>query len=83
VQVLGVVHVALLIAGFAYIVWGRIQNSGPVGWLDAVQAQRDGKYSARMSFITATLYLLIAFALGIGLLLRFVRPSGAADGPRG
>lgn len=63
--------VALLIAGFAYIAWSRIHDSGIVGWLDAVQARRDGKYSEKLSVMVATMYLLLAFAAGIGLILKF------------
>lgn len=62
--------IVLLVAGFIYIVWGRIEGSGLVGWLDAVQARHAGRYRERTSFIAALCYLLIAFGLGMTLLLR-------------
>ena len=65
--------VVLLLFGFAYIVWGRIHDNGIVGWLDAVQARSGGKYSEKVSAAVAMMYLLLAFAAGIGLLLRFTR----------
>lgn len=73
---------ALLIAGFAYIVWGRFRDSGLVGWLDAMQARRRGSYSERTSFLTAVCYLLIAAGLGFGALLRFGRGAGPPGGER-
>ncbi len=72
--------VLLLIAGFVYIVWGRIQDSGLVGWLDAVQARHAGRYRERTSFVAALCYLLIAFGLGMALVLRVGHDPGATRG---
>jgi hypothetical protein len=79
-KLLVVLIIALFIAGFGYIVWGRFHGSGLVGWLDAVQARRGGRYSERSSFLAALCYLLIAFGLGMGALLRFGRASRPAEG---
>jgi hypothetical protein len=52
---------------FAYIVHGRFTDSGLVEWLDRVQASRSGRYSERLSFLTAVMYLLILLGLEVAV----------------
>jgi len=75
--------VPLVIVGFGYIFWSRINDSGLVGWIDSVQAQNDGKYDAKLSLITAMFYLMIAIAVVLGLLSRLpgAAPSVSRAGP--
>lgn len=60
----------LLVAGFVYIAWGRIYDSGFVGWLDAVQARHGGRYREKTSVVTAFCDLLIAYGLGMVAVLK-------------
>jgi hypothetical protein len=72
-QALAVLLVILLLAGFVYIVIGRMADSGFVGWLDAVQVRHGGRYREKTSFVAAACDLLIAYGLGMLAVLRIGR----------
>jgi hypothetical protein len=55
-----VVIVALMGAWFVYMCYGLVTEKGVIGWLNAVQATRDGKFSTKLSFVVALFYLLCA-----------------------
>jgi hypothetical protein len=65
--------VVLLVAGFAVIAWERFNDSGFVGWLDAVQMRHGGRYREKTSFVAAMCDLLGAFGVGMWAVLRFGR----------
>ena len=69
-KILVILLLILLVAGFVYIAWGRIHDSGFVGWLDAVQARHGGRYREKTSVVTAFCDLLIAFGLGMVAVLK-------------
>lgn len=76
---LAVVIALLALAWFAYMVYGLITGQGVIGWLNAVQATRDGRFSVKLSFIVALLDLFCAMAV-LGLLgSRLARTSGAGS----
>ena len=65
-KVLGVPILSLMIAWFLYMSYGLVTERGVIGWLNAVQAARDGRFSTKLSFIVALFFLLCAMGL-IGL----------------
>jgi hypothetical protein len=69
-KALVILLLSLLVAGFVYIIWGRIHDSGFVGWLDAVQARHGGRYREKTSVVTAFCDLLIAYGLGMVAVLK-------------
>jgi hypothetical protein len=75
--------VALLLlscAWFGYLCYGLVTERGIIGWLNAVQAGRDGKFSTKLSFIVGLLYLL--FAMGVlGLAGAWLSRAGSATAP--
>lgn len=77
---LGLLTAALVAAAFV-ICWQRFTDSGFVAWLDAVQARQDGRYSERLSLIVAVCDLILAYGLGIALLIRLA--PAPADSPLG
>jgi hypothetical protein len=83
-KVVAVSVVALGIAWFAYMTYGLFTGRGIIGWLNAVQAARDGKFSTKLSFIVALFYLLCAGGL-LALVTAWLghdgaSPPGAAGG---
>jgi len=67
----------LALAWFAHMVYGLITGRGVIGWLNAVQAARDGRFSIKLSFIVALLDLLCFLGV-LGLIgSRPGRPRGA------
>jgi hypothetical protein len=64
------------VLGFGYIVYARLTDSGLVGWMDAVQARRTGKYSERLSFIAAAMDLLVLMGIAFGCLAGWQRLRG-------
>ena len=65
-KVLLVLILSLMAAWFAYMCYGLVTERGVIGWLNAVQAARDGRFSTKLSFIVALCYLLCATGV-IGL----------------
>jgi hypothetical protein len=53
----------LACAWFAYMCYGLVTERGIIGWLNAVQAAHDGKFSTKLSFIVALLYLFCAMGV--------------------
>ena len=88
-KVLVILILSLMVAWFVYMCYGLVTERGVIGWLNAVQAARDGTFSTKLSFIVALCYLLCATgAIGLaGVWLgrgRAPAPSGraaAAPGP--
>jgi hypothetical protein len=72
-KALAILLAVLLVAGFVYIVVGRVGDSGFVGWLDAVQMRHGGRYREKTSLVTAACDLLIAYGLGMAAVLRIGR----------
>lgn len=75
--------VALLVlacAWFAYMCYGLVTDRGIIGWLNAVQAAHDGKFSTKLSFIVAFFYLICAMG-GIGLAAVWLSQSGSGTAP--
>ena len=62
----GIVIVVLTGVWFAYMCYGLFTEKGVIGWLNAVQGARDGKFSTKLSFIVALWYLFCALGV-IGL----------------
>lgn len=62
----GIVIVVLMGVWFAYMCYGLFTEKGVIGWLNAVQGARDGKFSTKLSFIVALFYLVCAVGV-IGL----------------
>ena len=75
VLMVGLVGLVIVLAAAAMIVWWRITDSGMVGWLDAVQARQSGKYSPRMSLLTAFFYLVDVVGVVVVLALWLTRTS--------
>lgn len=57
-NVISLVVPVLLAVWFLYLVYGVITGKGVIGWLNAVQAARAGKFSTKLSFITGIVYML-------------------------
>jgi len=55
-----IVILVLMVAWFAYMCYGLVTGRGVIGWLNAVQAANDGRFSTKLSFIVALLYLFCA-----------------------
>lgn len=53
----------LAVAALAYLIWGRFTDTGLIGWLDALQARSDGRYSPKLSFVVGVLYVAEPFLL--------------------
>lgn len=78
--VLALLALGTFLAAAALIVWWRITDSGMVGWLDAVQARHGGKYSPRLSLLTAFAYLFDVGAAAVALAVWLGRSSRDAGG---
>ena len=78
--VLALLVLGTLLAAAALIVWWRITDSGMVGWLDAVQARHGGKYSPRLSLLTAFAYLFDVGGAAVALAVWLGRSSRDAGG---
>ena len=60
---IGILILFLLVAWFIYMCYGLVTERGIIGWLNAVQAANDGKFSTKLSFTVALLYLLCAMGV--------------------
>lgn len=67
----------LACAWFAYMCYGLVTERGIIGWLNAVQAARDGKFSTKLSFIVALLYLFCAMGV-LGLAAAWLSRGGGS-----
>ncbi len=63
---IGILILLLMAAWFTYMCYGLVTGRGIIGWLNAVQAASDGKFSTKLSLIVAFVYLLCAMGV-IGL----------------
>jgi hypothetical protein len=59
-KVVVVLILVFAVAWFAYMCYGLVTERGVIGWLNAVQAERDGRFSTKLSFLAALCYLLCA-----------------------
>ena len=59
-KVVVVLILVFVVAWFAYMCYGLVTERGVIGWLNAVQAARDGSFSTKLSFVAALCYLLCA-----------------------
>ena len=50
---IGIVILVLMGAWFAYMCYGLVTERGIIGWLNAVQAAHDGKFSTKLSWSVA------------------------------
>lgn len=64
--VIGFPLLALVVAWFVYICYGLVTGRGVIGWLNAVQAAHDGRFSIKLSFIAAICYPLCAIGVLVG-----------------
>lgn len=70
----GIAVLALMAGWFAWMTYGLVTERGVIGWLNAVQAARDGRFSTKFSFIVALVYLIDAMAL-MGLVVSWLAPG--------
>ncbi len=75
-----VVLLVLACAWFAYMCYGLVADRGIIGWLNAVQAASDGKFSTKLSFIVALLYLICAMGV-LGLAAVWLSHGGSGKAP--
>jgi hypothetical protein len=77
---LAVVSCVLALIGFGYVFWGRVTDSGLVGWLDAVQARGRGSYDLRFSVLVACVYMAVVVGALIWVASRLLPGRAAAPG---
>jgi len=77
----GILILLLMGAWFVYMCYGLVTGKGVIGWLNAVQAARDGQFSTKLSFIVALFDLLCAMGVFALAAMWLGRGRTPAPGP--
>lgn len=68
-------------AGVLYIAWCAFTDRGIIGWLDAIQARRNGGFDQTLSFFVSFIYLMLITFAALALLTRLKANSAAPARP--